>query len=94
MKRKKRTTRGWEICVQWKDGSTNSIALKDMKDSYPVYLSDYAVTNKVQDEPASSWWVPYALRKRKKIIAKSRSKYWENTQKYGIRIPKSMKQAK
>ena len=27
------------------------IALKDMKDSYPIYLADYAVTNKIQDEP-------------------------------------------
>ena len=34
------------------------------------------------------------LRKRKRIISKFRSKYWENTQKYWIRITKSMKQAK
>ena len=76
MKRKKRTTRGWEICVQWKDGSTNWIALKDLKDSYPVDLSNYAVTNKIQDEPAFAWWVPYVIGKQKRFIAKLRSKYW------------------
>ena len=94
MKRKKRTTQGWEICVQWKYGSTNWIELKDLKDSYPVDLSNYVVTNKIQDEPAFAWWVPYVLSKRKNIIAKLRSKYCEKTHKYGIRIPKSMKQAK
>ena len=94
MKRKKRTTQGWEICVQWKDGSTNWIALKDLKDSYPVDLAEYAVINKIQNEPAFAWWVPYVLRKRKIIIAKLRSKYLDKTHKYGIRIPKSMKQAK
>ena len=34
------------------------------------------------------------LRKRKKIIAKLRLKYWEKTHKYGIRIPKYMREAK
>ena len=28
-RRQKMTTKGWEICVLWKDGSTNLIALKD-----------------------------------------------------------------
>ena len=36
----------------------NWIALKDLKDSYPVDISDYVVTNKIKDEPAFSWWVP------------------------------------
>ena len=51
MKRKKRKTQGQEICVQWKYGSTNWIALKDLKDSYPVDLADYAVTNNTEYEP-------------------------------------------
>ena len=34
--RKKITTHGWEICVMWKDGSTDWVALKDLKQSYPV----------------------------------------------------------
>ena len=76
MKRKKRTAQGWEICVQWKDRSTNWMALKYLKDSYPVDLAEYAVINKIQNEPAFAWWVPYVISKRKRIIAKLRSKYW------------------
>ena len=94
MKRKKRTTRGWKICVQWKDGSTNWIALKDLNDYYPVYLADYVVINKIQDDPAFACWILYVIVKRKIIIAKLRSKYWEKTHKYGTRISKSMKEGK
>ena len=36
VKRHRPTTKGWEILVKWKDGSTTWIALKDMKESYPV----------------------------------------------------------
>eukprot|EP00980_Cylindrotheca_fusiformis_P025867 scaffold14744_cov71-Cylindrotheca_fusiformis.AAC.1 len=68
--RKKRTTRGWEVCVQWKDGSTDWIALKDLKDSYPVELAEYAVNNKLHEEPAFAWWVPYVMRKRERLIQK------------------------
>eukprot|EP00978_Attheya_sp_CCMP212_P030384 scaffold111497_cov63-Attheya_sp.AAC.2 len=45
-----RTTKGWEICVQWKDGSTDWIALKDLKESYPVELAEYAI----KDDPTPS----------------------------------------
>ena len=92
-KRKKMTTRGWEICVTWKDGSTDWIALKDIKDSYPVELAEYAINNKIDDEPAFAWWVPYTIKKRISIIAKIKSKYWQRTHKYGIRIPKSVNEA-
>ena len=30
------TTKGWHLLVAWKDGSTDWIKLKDLKDSYPV----------------------------------------------------------
>ena len=57
--RAKRTTKGWEIRVKWKGGSSDWIALKDLKDSYPVQLADYARANDRVDEPAFKWWVPY-----------------------------------
>lgn len=92
-KYRKLTTRGWELCVQWKDGSTNWIALKDLKDSYPVELATYARDNKLVEEPAFAWWVPYTLKKSKVILSKIKSKYWQRTHKYGIRIPKTVKEA-
>jgi hypothetical protein len=44
MKRRKTTTKGWEICISWKDGSTNWLPLKNVNDSYPVQLAEYAVS--------------------------------------------------
>ena len=82
--RKKRTTRGWEICVRWKDGSTDWIALKDLKDSYPIELAEYATINKIEKEPSFAWWVPHVFKKRHRIISKLKSKYWQRTHKYGI----------
>ena len=92
--RNKLTTRGWEINVRWKDGSTDWIKLKDLKDAYPVPLADYAVANDIQSEPAFIWWVPHTLRKRVSIISKVKSKYWQRTHKYGIKVPKSVKEAR
>jgi PAS domain-containing protein len=88
-----RTTKGWEFYVRWKDGSADWVTLKDLKDSYPVPLADYAVANDIQDEPALAWWVPYTLKKRIAIISKVKSKYWQRTHKYGIRVPKTTKEA-
>ena len=33
------------------------------------------------------------VKKKNRIIAKIKSKYWEKTHKYGIQIPKSVKEA-
>ena len=65
LKKRKVTTRGWEVYVRWKDGSASWVKLKDIKDSYPVQLADYAEANDLSQEPVFAWWVPYALKKRK-----------------------------
>ena len=93
VKRRRPTTKGWEILVKWKYGSTTWIALKYMKESYPVQLAEYAVQNRISLEPAFAWWAPYVLKKRNRIIAKIKSKYWIQNQKYGTEIPKSVKRA-
>ena len=41
------TTKGWELCVQWKDVSSNWVTIKDLKNSYPVETAEYAVTNQI-----------------------------------------------
>ena len=94
LKRKKWTTRGWELYVRWKDGSGDWTSLKDLKESYPVELADYAVANGLVDEPAFAWWVPFTLRKRKAIIQKVKTKYWDRTHKYGLQVPKTIEEAK
>ena len=87
------TTKGQELCVNWKDGSSNWVALKDLKESYPIELAQYSINNNIDHHPAFAWWVPYVEKKKKIIISKIKSKYWQRTQKYGIRIPKSVKEA-
>jgi hypothetical protein len=43
VKQKKLTTCGWEVLVDWKDGSVGWVVTKDLKASYPVELALYAV---------------------------------------------------
>ena len=93
-KRRCETTIGWELLVQWKDGSTNWITLKDLKKSYLVQVAEYSVGARISMELAFAWWVPYTLKKRNRIVAKIKSKYWIRTHKFGIWIPKSVQEAK
>ena len=93
-KRRKETTAGWEILVRWKDGSTTWVALKDLKEAYPVQLAEYAVSARISEEPTFAWWVPFTLRKRNRIIAKVKLKYWVRTHKFRIKIPKNVQEAR
>lgn len=88
-----KTTKGWDLCVQWKGGQTTWVALKDMKNGFPVQTANYAVKRNISKEPAFAWWVPYVLKKANRIISKLRSKYWQRTHKYGIKVPKSVHEA-
>ena len=93
-RRRRETTTGWELLVQWKDQSTTWVMLKDMKEAYPVQSAEYAVQARLAEEPAFAWWVPHTLKKRNRIIVKVKSKYWIRTHKFGIRIPKSVQEAR
>jgi hypothetical protein len=44
--------------IEWKDGMTDWLPLKDLKESYPVQVAEYAVANKFAKQPAFAWWVP------------------------------------
>ena len=92
-KRRVETTKGWESLMLWKDGSTTWTSLKDVKESYPVQLAEYAIENNLADEPAFAWWVNYVHKKRERILSKVKSKYWVRTHKYGIRVPKTVQEA-
>jgi hypothetical protein len=92
--KKHQTTKGWQLVVAWKDGTTSKVPLREMRNAYPVQVAEYAVANKIHDAPAFRWWVNDVLRKRTRIIQKlKRSKYWIRTTKYGIELPKSVAEA-
>ena len=50
------TTKGWDICVEWSNGSSSWIPLKDIKKSNPVQLAEYAVLQGIYNEVALAWW--------------------------------------
>ena len=88
--RRRETTKGWDMPIRWKYGSTTWVPLKDTKESYPVQVSEYSILTRIQEEPAFAWWVPHVTRKRNRIVAKVKSKYWICTHKCGLKVPNSI----
>ncbi len=86
----KRTTCGWRLLVEWKDGTSSWVSLADIKYSYPVQVADCVVANKLTQEPAFQWWAPFVLKKRARILQKVKTKYWLLTHKCGLKLPKSV----
>jgi Reverse transcriptase (RNA-dependent DNA polymerase) len=85
------TTQGVEFTVEWRDGSTSRIALKDLKESNPVEVAEYAVANKVDDKPAFAWWVRDVLKRlkrRKRVVRKLKTR-----KKFGIELPRTVQEA-
>ena len=66
----------------------------DVKESYPVQLAEFAISNRIAEEPAFVWCVPFVMKKRNRILAKVKSKDWLRSHNFGIRIPKSVEEAK
>ena len=73
--RKKRriTTKGWQACILWKEGSDTWVPLSEIKESNPVEVAEFAINRNIHHEPAFAWWVPYVIRKRTRLINKVRS---------------------
>ena len=90
----RRTTQGWKLKVLWKDQSESWIPLKDLKESNPVEVAEFAKARGIDQEPAFCWWVPYVLRKRDVIIASVTQRARKTTHKYGIEMPTDIEHAK
>ena len=58
----RKTTKGWHLCVEWKDGTTSWERLANLKESNPIEVAEFAVAHGLQDQPAFIWWVPYTLK--------------------------------
>ena len=86
----RKTTDGWNVLIEMKDGSEQWYPLKDMKESYPVQVAEYAVAKGITNKPAFSWWVHYTINKRNFIIAAIKSRLKVATHKYGVEIPSSI----
>ena len=64
-----------------------------MKEKYPVQTCEYSILVRIHEKPVFAWWTPYVIKKSNRIIAKVKSKYWVKTHNFGIKVPKSVKQA-
>jgi Reverse transcriptase (RNA-dependent DNA polymerase) len=88
------TTKGWSLLVEWKDGGSNWIPLKDIKESNPIEVAEYAIANKLIHEPAFAWWVPKVIKRRDRNVFKVKArKFIQRTHKFGIEVPKTIKRA-
>ena len=64
-KHHRKTMTGVKVCARWKDGTMLWEQMVDIKQSYPLELSEYAIAQGINETPAFAWWVPFVLRKRK-----------------------------
>jgi hypothetical protein len=62
-KKVRKTTKGWHLCVEWKDGTTSWERLADLKESNPVEVAEYAAAKSLLGTPAFVWWAPHVLKK-------------------------------
>ena len=81
------------MCCVWRDSSTSWEPLKDLKESTPLQVAEYAVMNDIDVEPVFVWWVKEALKCHNRMISAARSRYWRKTHKLGVRIPKTILEA-
>ena len=61
--------------------------LKDLKESKPSQIAEYVTAQGIQDEPVFSWWVPFTICKRDRIIADVNCRVRKSSHKYRIKIP-------
>jgi hypothetical protein len=90
---KKKTLSGWALEVEWCDGGTAWIELKTMKESNAVEVVEYALANQISHEPSFEWWVNDVIRRKKRLIKLSQTRLLWPQYKYGICVPRNIKEA-
>jgi hypothetical protein len=88
-KKVRKTTKGWYLCVEWKDWTKSWERLTDIKDSNPVEVAEYIAAKSLIYIPAFVWWAPHILKKRSRIITAVTKCHHNRTHKFGIEVPKS-----
>jgi hypothetical protein len=85
---------GWDREVEWKDGTSSWIPLKELKETNGVETARYDTKdNNLIEEPAFAWWAPHYLKKLHRLIKLSKSRHIRKGFKFGIRIPNSIAEA-
>ena len=94
LRRRRITTRGWKLKVQWEDGSESWVPLRVLKESNPVETAEFAVAKGINKEPAFAWWTGQVLGKRNYLIKKLRkTQVAKSNLKFGLVVPKTVNEA-
>jgi hypothetical protein len=83
----KKTTKGWKLCVEWKDGTASWVPLSTLKESNPVEIEEYVVAYELSDELAFCWWAPFYIRLRQlqeKLKANTLFLIFANIQRFAL----------
>ena len=67
-----------------------------MKESHPVECAEYSISQGLMNEPVFNWWFGFFFKKRERIISLVRKRntcYLKQNQKFGIDLPKNVKEA-
>jgi hypothetical protein len=89
IKKVRKTTKGWHLCVEWKYGTTSWERLTDLKERKPIEVAEYAATKSLLDTPDFIWWDPHVLKKCTISISAVTKRYHKRTHKFGVEVPKS-----
>jgi hypothetical protein len=89
----RKTTASWWICVLWKNGETSWERLADLKESNPLEVAEYSLAQGIDHEAAFCWWVPHVINRHEWIISAVNNRYLKRTHKFGIAVPKTVRDA-
>ena len=56
-------------------------------------IAEYSIQKNISHHPAFIWWVNHVVQKKKIIIPKIKSLYWQITHRYGVKLPKTTTEA-
>ncbi len=49
--------------------------------------------NNLQNEPAFKWWVKPTIRRKKRILKATKTRYAKRIHKFGIKVPQTVEEA-
>ena len=87
------TTKGWYLQVEWTNGNRSWVPLKELKESDPIKVAEYAKACNIHTDPAFAWWVNHTLKKHDRIIKAVKPRMKRTNMKFGIQVPKDISEA-
>ena len=88
------TTKGWDLRIEWSDGSASWLPLHVIKASNPIETAEFAVSRNIHNEPAFAWWVRSTLRNRDRVISRLKTTKVKKEYKFGVKVPSTVEDAR